>query len=37
MLDPASRIDNLDLNPIMVGAQGKGCTAVDAVIYQAGA
>jgi hypothetical protein len=34
MLDTDSTIDNLDLNPVIVGPKGAGCTAVDAVVYK---
>src|SRR4051794_4845661 len=30
MLDGSARVTNLDLNPVVVGAQGEGCCAVDA-------
>lgn len=32
--DPAAGIGQLDINPVMVGARGNGCVALDAVIYQ---
>jgi acyl-CoA synthetase (NDP forming) len=35
MLDDRVAITNLDINPVIVGAHGEGCVAVDAVIYQA--
>jgi len=34
--DPDCGILNLDINPVMVGARGEGCAAVDAVVYRAG-
>ena len=33
MMDPQSGVVNLDLNPVLVGAMGEGCTALDAVVY----
>jgi acyl-CoA synthetase (NDP forming) len=35
MSDPQSGIVNLDLNPVLVGAAGEGCVALDAVVYRA--
>jgi acyl-CoA synthetase (NDP forming) len=35
MLDQDAAVVNLDLNPVMVGAKGQGCRAVDAVVYTA--
>lgn len=37
MADQACGIQQLDINPVIVGARGQGCAAVDAVIVQAGA
>ena len=34
MLDPKAGICQLDINPVMVRAQGQGCAALDAVIYR---
>ena len=34
MSDPAAGISQLDINPVMVRARGKGCVALDAVVYQ---
>ncbi len=36
MLDDRLAITNLDINPVIVGARGDGCVAVDAVVYRAG-
>jgi len=33
MMNPESRVSNLDLNPVLVGARGQGCVALDAVVY----
>jgi acyl-CoA synthetase (NDP forming) len=33
MMNPESRVSNLDLNPVLVGARGEGCVALDAVVY----
>ncbi len=33
MMNPESRVSNLDLNPVLVGAKGEGCIALDAVVY----
>lgn len=35
MMNPESRVSNLDLNPVLVGAKGEGCVALDAVVYEA--
>ena len=35
MLDPSSRVDSLDINPVLVAARGEGCIAVDAVVINA--
>lgn len=35
MMSPQSNVVNLDLNPVMVGAVGEGCMALDAVVYVA--
>ena len=32
MADPDSRVESLDINPVVVGESGKGCVAVDAVV-----
>ena len=37
MADRAAGIGNVDVNPLMVGAQGEGCVALDAVVYCEGA
>ena len=34
MLDDAAGITQLDINPVIVGARGEGCVAVDAVVYR---
>jgi acyl-CoA synthetase (NDP forming) len=34
MQDCEADVVNLDLNPMMVGARGEGCAAVDAVVYR---
>ena len=34
MCDDAAGITQIDINPLIVGAQGKGCIAVDAVVYR---
>ena len=36
MLDERSGVTSLDINPVIVGARGQGCTAVDAVVYRNG-
>jgi acyl-CoA synthetase (NDP forming) len=33
LADPFAGIDSLDLNPLLVGALGEGCLALDAVVY----
>ena len=33
MMKPQSGVVNLDLNPVLVGAKGEGCIALDAVVY----
>ncbi len=33
MLDPNAGVVNLDLNPVLVGAVGEGCVALDAVVF----
>ena len=33
MMNPGSRVSNLDLNPMLVGAKGEGCVALDAIVY----
>jgi len=33
MLDSACGLVNLDLNPVIVGAKGEGCTVADAVAF----
>jgi acyl-CoA synthetase (NDP forming) len=34
--DPKSGVVNLDLNPVLVGARGEGCVALDGVVYATG-
>ena len=34
MGDAAAGITQLDINPVIVGARGEGCVAVDAVVYR---
>jgi hypothetical protein len=34
MYDDAAGITQLDINPVIVGAKGQGCVAVDAVVYR---
>ena len=34
MADDTAGITQLDINPVIVGARGQGCVAVDAVIYK---
>jgi acyl-CoA synthetase (NDP forming) len=34
MCDDAAGITQLDINPVIVGARGEGCVAVDAVVYR---
>jgi|SRR5690606_13500942 len=36
MLDARAGVLNLDLNPVLVGARGEGCVALDAVVYKSG-
>jgi hypothetical protein len=36
MTDRQAGIANLDLNPILIGAEGEGCVALDAVVYAQG-
>ena len=33
MMNPRYGVVNLDLNPVLLGAKGEGCTALDAVVY----
>ena len=33
MMNPQTGVVNLDLNPVLVGAKGEGCVALDAVVY----
>ena len=33
MMNPQSGVVNLDLNPVLVGARGEGCVALDGVVY----
>ncbi len=33
MMNPQAGVVNLDLNPVLVGATGEGCVALDAVVY----
>lgn len=33
LADPSTGVDSLDLNPLLVGARGEGCLALDAVVY----
>lgn len=35
LADPASKVVNLDLNPLILGAQGEGYSIVDGVVYLA--
>lgn len=35
MTAPEAKVVNLDLNPVLVGAAGEGCVALDAVVYTA--
>lgn len=37
MVDEDAAVTNLDINPVIVGARGEGCVAVDAVVYRADA
>jgi acyl-CoA synthetase (NDP forming) len=34
MLDPAAKVMSLDLNPVLLDSEGKGCVVVDAVVFQ---
>jgi acyl-CoA synthetase (NDP forming) len=34
MMDPQAGVVNLDVNPVLVGAIGEGCVALDAVVYR---
>ncbi|HEY5930641.1 MAG TPA: acetate--CoA ligase family protein [Burkholderiales bacterium] len=34
MMDSSSGVVNLDLNPVLLGAKGEGCVALDAVVYK---
>ncbi|MFP5406050.1 MAG: acetate--CoA ligase family protein, partial [Gammaproteobacteria bacterium] len=34
LLDQDAGVTNLDINPVIVGAPGEGCLAVDAVVYR---
>jgi acyl-CoA synthetase (NDP forming) len=34
MLDPASKVMSLDLNPVLLDSAGKGCVVVDAVVFR---
>jgi acetate---CoA ligase (ADP-forming) len=36
MMQASSGVSNLDLNPVLVGAKGEGCVALDAVVYATG-
>ncbi|MBN8975891.1 MAG: acetate--CoA ligase family protein [Rhizobiales bacterium] len=35
MVDPEARVMSLDLNPVMLDSDGRGCVVVDAVVFQA--
>ena len=35
MADPEARVMSLDLNPVILDSEGKGCVVVDAVVFQA--
>ena len=35
MMDSSSGVVNLDLNPVLLGAKGEGCVALDAVVFRA--
>jgi acyl-CoA synthetase (NDP forming) len=35
MLDPATKVMSLDLNPVLLDSVGQGCVVVDAVVFQA--
>src|ERR1700709_379599 len=34
MLDPVAKLVSLDLNPVLLDSDGKGCVVVDAVVFQ---
>jgi acyl-CoA synthetase (NDP forming) len=34
MLDPAAKVMSLDLNPVLLDSEGKGCIVVDAVVFR---
>ena len=34
MLDPAAKVMSLDLNPVLLDSEGKGCVVVDAVVFR---
>ena len=34
MLDPAAKVTSLDLNPVLLDCEGKGCVVVDAVVFR---
>jgi len=34
MLDPAANVMSLDLNPVLLDSEGKGCVVVDAVVFR---
>lgn len=34
MRDPAAKIASIDLNPVMLDSEGKGCVVVDAVVFR---
>lgn len=34
MRDPQARVASIDLNPVMLDSDGKGCVVVDAVVFQ---
>jgi acyl-CoA synthetase (NDP forming) len=36
LLDDAAAVVSLDVNPVIVGARGEGCSAVDAVVFITG-
>jgi len=36
MLDPAAKVMSLDLNPVLLESEGKGCVVVDAVVFRGG-
>jgi len=35
VMNPRAGVSNLDLNPVLLGAKGEGCVALDAVVYVA--